>query len=316
MTPEESCAAVIATARRQGLDARRAVLLQAGAHHTWRLPASGAVAKVWRPGTAAETALRETQVARWLLRNGIQAPRPVGTSGYPLVHSDRYHLQVTFAEDLGDREPRPADLAHVLHRLHQLGIPAGLGLPTFNPFPALARRIKDLPPGALHPDQERRLRALLAEARVAWLDAHPGPMCVIHGDAAPSNCIITPRGPALIDFERTAIGPRPWDVAAAGWRRDVFATPGEEFEEFTTTYGHDATADDGRTYRAMTPAFALSAWLFFAEHTRIEPDLQDEADRRLATILTSPLPPFPWSWRSASHAIADAARAVQPEPAT
>ncbi|MBD0692467.1 phosphotransferase [Streptomyces sp. CBMA123] len=308
MKPEESCAAVVATAWRAGLDPRRAVLLQGGPHHTWRLPESGAVAKVWRPGTEAETALRETRIARWLLRNGIQAPRPAGTSAYPLVHSGRYHLQVTFAEDLGDRPPRPADLADVLRRLHQLKVPAGLGLPKFNPFTTLSQRIRNLPPGTLSSDQEQHLRALLAGARATWRATPPGPMCVIHGDATPTNCIITPRGPALIDFERTAVGPGVWDQAAAGWRRDIFATPGEESSEFFTAYGHDVTGDDdGHSYRAMTPLFALGAWLFLAEYTRIDPELQGEADRRLATILTSPLPPFPWHWRSASRAKAEAA---------
>ncbi|MEU3559692.1 aminoglycoside phosphotransferase family protein [Kitasatospora sp. NPDC006786] len=306
MNPDDSCAAVIAMARRNGLDPRGAVLLHGGPHHTWRLPRSEAVAKVWAPGTAFETAARDTRIAKWLLNNGIRAPRPAGNSTYPLTHSGRYHLQVSFSEDLGDRRPGPADLADVLRRLHTLPVPAGLGLARFDPCRDLAGRIRDLPPGTLAPDQERHLRAVLADTRTAWRAAPWGPPCVIHGDATPTNCIMTPHGPALIDFERTATGPRQWDQAAAGWARDVYGTPPQRYEEFARAYGDDVTAHDA--YRMMTPVFGIAAWLYLAECARTEPGLQDEADRRLATVLTAPLPPAPWGWLPASRAMAEAVR--------
>ncbi|MGW7579756.1 phosphotransferase [Kitasatospora sp. NPDC054768] len=305
MTPDESCAAVIATARRNGLDPRGAALIHAGPHHTWRLPLSGAVAKVWAPGTAFEAAARDTRIARWLLSNGIRAPRPVGNSTYPLTHSGRYHLQVGFAEDLGDGEAGSADLADVLRRLHGLAVPQGLGLTRFDLCRDLAGRLRDLPRGTLSPEQERHLRTVLADTRKAWRAASWGPLCVIHGDATPSNCIATPGGPALIDFERTATGPRQWDLAAAAWARDAYGTPPERYEEFARTYGEDVTAADA--YGLMTPAFAIAAWLYLAECALTEPELRDEADRRLATVLTSPLPSAPWGWLPASRATAQVA---------
>ncbi|MFF2657306.1 phosphotransferase family protein [Kitasatospora sp. NPDC058032] len=284
--------------------------MQPGPHHTWRLPKSGAVAKVWSPGTTTEAALRETRIAQWLLRCGIQAPRPVGTRAFPLVHIARYYLQVTFAEDLGRHPPGPADLAAVLRHLHRLDVPANLGLAKFAPLTALSRRLRDLPAGTLSPDHDRRLRVLMAETRTAWRATSWGSLCVIHGDATPSNCIVTPRGPALIDFEGTAIGPREWDLAAPGWSRDVYGTPAGAYDEFTAVYGQDITAhDDGRTYRdVLTPVFAISAWLYLAEYSRTEPDLRPEADRRLRTLLADPLPPFPWNWRPAARAKAEAAK--------
>ncbi|WP_316521163.1 phosphotransferase family protein [Kitasatospora brasiliensis] len=268
---------------------------------------SGAVAKVWAPGTAVEEAARDTRIARWLLSNGIRAPRPVGNSAYPLTDSSgRYQLQVGFAEDLGDGEASSADLAEVLRRLHGLAVPRDLGLTRFDPCRDLVGRLRDLPRGTLSPEQERHLRTVLANTRTAWRAAPWGPLCVIHGDATPSNCIATPHGAALIDFERAATGPRQWDLAAAAWARDAYGVPPERYEEFASSYGEDVTSD--AAYGLMSPVFAISAWLYLAECARTEPDLREEADRRLATVLTSPLPPAPWGWLPASRVLTKAAR--------
>ncbi|MFD7828453.1 aminoglycoside phosphotransferase family protein [Streptomyces sp. MJM8645] len=312
MTPDESRDAVYATARRQGLDPRGATLLQGGPHHTWRLPKSGAIARVWRPGTSFEEALRANRIALWLLRNGIAAARPVGRSACPVQYEGRYLLQVTVAVDLGDERPTPAQLGAVLRELHGLEVPAQLGLPTFSPFPVLARRIKSLPPDVLSPQQRSRVRALLAGAREAWRATDWPERCVMHGDPGRGNCITTPEGVALIDFERTSVGHRWRDQASAAWRRDVFGAGPDEYEEFAEAYGADVTAlDGGRIYReVLTPEFAVNAWLNWAEYAQAEPELQPEADRRLATITTDPvLPPFPWGWAPNSAA------AKQPEPA-
>ncbi|MFF7586743.1 phosphotransferase family protein [Kitasatospora purpeofusca] len=299
LTPAESFTAVVTTAWRQGLDPRGAVLLQEGPHHTWRLPKSGAVAKVWRPGTDSTTAFRDARIALWLRRNGILAPRAVGNSAFPSPYSGgRYYLYVTYSEDLGDRRPSMAALADVMRRLHGLNVPPHLGLPKFDPVTRLARRITELPPGVLSHDQERHVRGLLADARVAWRSVSWPDLSVIHGDPGFSNCLLVRNGPALIDFERTEVGPALWDQAVFAWRRDAFGMPGSEFKEFVAGYGADITEHDGgRTYRIFTPIFAISAWLFLAEAARFDPALQAEADRRLATVLTQP--GFPWGWESA-----------------
>ncbi|MEV7601649.1 aminoglycoside phosphotransferase family protein [Kitasatospora sp. NPDC089797] len=311
MTPEESREIVLTTARRQGLDPRGATLLQGGPHHTWRLPKSGAVAKVWAPGTRFQDALLPTRIALWLLRNGIPAARPVGRDAYPVPHMGRYVSQVTFAEDLGDERPTWSQLGAVLRRLHDLEVPKHIGVPVFNPFPGLARRIAALPAGTLSPEQLSRVRALLAQAREAWRTVRWPERCVTHGDVGVGNSILTGEGPALIDFERTSIGHRWRDQAAGAWRRDVFGQAAGEYDEFVTAYGADVTAlDGGRIYReVLTPEFALNAWLNWAEFALAEPELQPEADRRLATITGhSCLPPFPWAWAP------NAAQAVQTQP--
>ncbi|WP_371517678.1 phosphotransferase family protein [Kitasatospora sp. NBC_01300] len=308
MTPDESRAAVVATASLQGLDPRGAVLLHLGPHHTWRLPKCGAIAKVWRPGTDFATAFRECRIGSWLRRNGIRTPRLVGNSAFPAPYAEgRYYLHVTYTEDLGDRRPSMAVLADVMRRMHGLDVPPRLGLWTFSPVPKLAQRITELPPGALSHDQEMHLRGLLANAQAAWCSVPWPAPSVIHGDPGFANCLMTSTGPALIDFERTSTGPALWDQAIFAWRRDVFGMPSSEFEEFVGGYGADVTThDDGRTYRLLTPLFALTAWLYLAECARTEPELQAESDRRLATLLA--LPPFPWSWKSATEARAKATR--------
>ncbi|MFD4394340.1 phosphotransferase family protein [Kitasatospora sp. NPDC058478] len=303
MNPDESRKVVSEAARAQGLDPRGAVLIQGGptTNHTFRLPESGAIAKVFAPGTRHEEALREMRVGQWLRGEGIRAPRPVGRDPYPVQRETRRHvLQINFVQDLGTGRATAAQFGVLLRKLHSLEVPRRLALPVFDPVTTLSMRIATLPPGTLTPGEDRRARAILAEARTAWksaaLTACTG---AVHGDVGLANSAVGQGGePGLIDFERTALGPRQWDLAAFAWRRDIYGADPAEYQQFTSAYGADVTThDDGRTYAAMTPVLALSAMLTAADFARAEPAWRHEAGLRRRTALADPLPPFPWDWR-------------------
>ncbi|RGD62024.1 hypothetical protein DR950_33615 [Kitasatospora xanthocidica] len=320
MTPEQSLAAVRAAARRHHLDSAGATLIQSGKNHTWRLPGSKAIAKVRGAGATFAQAYRETQAARYVLDRGIPAARPVGEERYPYRHDTGHEtVYVLFTEDLGPSTlpATPRQVALLLRRLHALPVPTGprLRLPAIDPFSRLFLGIDTLFPAGSARDR-RRLHRLLHTAREAWqATTWPGPMSPLHGDAGPGNCVVTADGVAhLIDFERMAIGPALWDLAAYAWRRDVYGADPAEYQAFTAAYGLDVTSHaDGRTYhQALTPAFAVSAWLAAAGYARDEPHWQHEADLRLATLLTDPLPGFPWHWNLGNTAVMKAAGAGAP----
>ncbi|MFE7526737.1 phosphotransferase family protein [Kitasatospora sp. NPDC057542] len=314
MTPEDSLAAVRAAARKHHLDSTGAQLLQPGRNHTWRLPGSKVIAKA-RSGATFTEAYRETQAARYMMSHGIPAARPVGQERYPFRHDTGHEtVYVLFTEDLGPSTipATPHQVALLLRRLHALPVPIGprLRLPAIDPFSRLFLGIDGLFPAGSARDRQR-LHRLLHAAREAWqATAWPGPMAPLHGDVGQGNCIVTADGVAhLIDFERMSVGPVLGDLAAYGWRRDALGADPAEFEEFAAAYGLDVTGHaDGRTYReALTPAFAVSAWLAAASYARDEPHWQHEADLRLTTLLADPLPGFPWHWNLGNAAVMKAA---------
>nr|BEK65711.1 aminoglycoside phosphotransferase family protein [Kitasatospora purpeofusca] len=298
LTEKSSRAAVFSGAWSQGLDPSGAVLIKEGANHVYRLPAAGAIAKVHQPGTTVGAARRQNRAALWLLRNDIAAARPTGRYTDPEQIGP---LVITFADDLGTGPAATsAELGGLLRALHDLDVPNELDLPVFEPFTALARRIAALPPTALTRQQRLRLRLFLDATRDRWNTVSwPVRPCVIHGDVGPSNTILTALGqPALIDLENIAIGPALWDLAAPALRRDLYGDPPAQYEEFSAAYGADVTRhDNGRTYRTLTALYALTSCLTAVEAAQVHGGhWPAEAERRLSTVLTDPLPAPPWAW--------------------
>ncbi|MFJ7279802.1 hypothetical protein [Kitasatospora sp. NPDC098663] len=213
LTEPASRRAVFNAARVQGLDPTGAELIVQGLNHVYRLPHSGAIAKVHQPGTTAKAAHRQNRVALWLLRNGIPAPRPAGRSTEPVAVGP---LVVTFADDLGHGPAAsPTQLAELLHALHQLDVPDDLHLPDYDPFPDLARRITDLLPTSLNSEQRMLLRVAFDDTRERWAAAAWPQRRVIHGDVGWANTLVTVSGAAaLLAFERVTAGYALRDLAA------------------------------------------------------------------------------------------------------
>ncbi|MEU8919497.1 phosphotransferase [Kitasatospora sp. NPDC048545] len=308
MTEPASRRAVFNAAWEQGFDPATAELIAHGFNHVYRLPRAGVIAKVHQPGTSAEAAHRQNRIALWLLRNGIPAPRPAGHTTQPATADP---LLVTFADDLGTGPAaNPHQLATLLRSLHSLEVPNDLDLPAMDPFPELARRITALAPTAVNGEQRMRLRVLFDEARERWAAAAwPEHRCVVHGDVGWANTITTAAGPALLDFERVAVGYAWQDLAAVAWDRDAFGGNSADYAEFAAAYGVDVVRHDrGRTYQAITRLSALTGCVTALEVSGALPRWQEEAALRLETVLAVPSPRLPWSWRMSSTLAVEATR--------
>ncbi|HET8595913.1 MAG TPA: phosphotransferase [Intrasporangium sp.] len=62
---------------------------------------------------------------------------------------------------------------------------------------------------------------------------------VIHGDVSPSNVMLTPDGPRLIDLDWAAVGPREYDLAGAARRVAAGEISVEDYGAFCDAYGFD-----------------------------------------------------------------------------
>ncbi|MBF9071829.1 aminoglycoside phosphotransferase family protein [Streptacidiphilus sp. NEAU-YB345] len=268
----------------------RAELIRLGENAMWRLPSRGLVARIARDGQQSAAA-REVRVASWLAVNGIPAVKPAEDLEQALEVSGR---AVTWWHDLGQHRPDTvAELAALLRRLHALPVPDGLSLGHTDPFVRLDERIgqTDLDAG-----QQAWLHERLAELRQAW-DELPSasPEVVVHGDAWAGNVAVTPDGNAfLLDFERTAIGPREWDLASIAV---AFQTSGtvsaDRYRSYCRAYGLDVT--DWPGYPTLRGARELRLVCFAAQTAVQHPTAHAQAVYRLE-CLQGLHGPRPWSW--------------------
>ncbi|MEU3975187.1 aminoglycoside phosphotransferase family protein [Streptomyces bacillaris] len=309
---EETLPALQEACLHAGFDATHAQLIRALDNGIWRLP-DGIVVRVHQPGTTS-SAQAEIHGAYWLYGHGVPVSLP--RLSEPVVAAGR---PVTFWTDLGHGGPaNPADAARMLRALHRLPAPAGLRLPSHDPFARFPAQIT-----AAHATLEEKdwLTAHASRLRDLWLALDwPTPRCVIHGDAGPGNTMSTMTGTFLIDWERLSIGHREWDQATAAWHRDIFGASSDDYCAFALVYGHDITAWPG--YHVIRDIRSLCATLFALRHATVSPAVRAEADHRLSCLRTTAGPsPRPWTGRTwqwprpaASAAGRPAGESVRPEP--
>lgn len=158
--------------------------------------------------------------ARFLARLGIRAPA---------ILLDRPGDRLAVLEDLGDAtlaDARPAEPAYrrvleQIARLHDRGIAAAhrARLPTGRPFDAglyrwereyFAEQYLRTIPGVTAATVGLALRELSASSRILSRE----PVALIHRDLQSSNILITPRGPAFIDFQGMRPGAAAYDLAS------------------------------------------------------------------------------------------------------
>lgn len=105
----------------------------------------------------------------------------------------------------------------------------------WTPLRRLPHQVADLPEEAA---------AVLLAARATLLEALDDVGSelghgAIHGDVSPSNVLLTPGGPKLIDLDFVARGPREYDLSSAARRHAAGEIDDETYLGFCRAYEHD-----------------------------------------------------------------------------
>ena len=150
-------------------------------------------------------------------------------------------------------------------------------LPPWAPLRRLPHQVADLPDEAA---------AVLLTARAALLDAldEVGSELghgAIHGDVSPSNVLLTPGGPRLIDLDFVARGPREYDLTSAARRHAAGQMDDEAYLGFCRMYGHDVRGWGGLALLDRLADLAGVAFRLWDDrhHGRSLDWLDDEVDR-------------------------------------
>lgn len=174
------------------------VFVRSGSAVVWRDTQRTVVAKTY-PIDDESRCRAEQAIAMAALDAGVHTARPLGVSS----HSD---AAVGWFEhlDILAQETSPLLVARLLRNLHD-GAKGNGGIP---PMPSLSAV------GAADSKLSELVAPLARQAQASLTGLQSDlPDVVVHGDANPTNVIVTPQGTALIDWGRGGAGPRVWDVA-------------------------------------------------------------------------------------------------------
>ncbi len=163
----------------------------------------GHVAKVLRPGFSDALGESEARAAGLVTRAGVAAPRFLGTTRiggrFALIYERCHGLSM-----LDALVARPwiyrrlaTDFARVQAGSHEH---RGAGLPSLRSRLAAVIRRTEVP-------------SHIRDAAQRRLDSLPDGDALLHGDMHPGNVLLTPEGPAVIDWEAAAAGPPAAGVA-------------------------------------------------------------------------------------------------------
>ncbi|MFJ8107115.1 aminoglycoside phosphotransferase family protein [Streptomyces sp. NPDC096132] len=270
-----------AACRMAGLDDRDAELIRFGENALFRLASVPVVVRIARGREWLSTARKEVAVARWLAAEGFSAARivedveqPLLIDGHPVTF---WHLIVE-----GDRKATYGELGGILRDLHSLHVPAGLDLPSFDPFDKQELRIDK---AVIPEDDKSFLRKRWQELRDKHAELRfESPKGPTHGDAHVQNLMVDDQGRViLIDFEAFCFDHPEWDLMVTavehhslGWQTDA------QYADFVAAYGRDLYDWHGyETLRGMQE-FGMTTWLM--QNVRENEETAAEYGRRIAGL--------------------------------
>ena len=251
--------ALLHAAECSGLDPRGARLIRLYGTAVYHLPAADAVARIAQV-TSLDTVTRlatSLGVTRWLAETGFPAVRPLPVDQPVTAHG----CAITFWRYLPEHgpEPGPADLGHLLRRLHQLD-PPPVSLPVYRPLISMQRGIEFS--RALSQDDRAWLRdrcthLVRTYSQLTFLL----PTGLIHGDAWRGNLLRDGNRVVLGDWDAVSTGPRETDLIPTLQARR-FGLPEDQRDAFIAAYGHDIRSWSGyQILREIRELSTLSALL-------------------------------------------------------
>ncbi len=277
--PAAAEAALQDAAQRSGLDARGARLIRLFATAVYHLPAADAVARIALVTSPVSVARLDisVQVTRWLTGIGFPCVEPMAVEQPVTSHG----CAVTFWRYLPQDgpEPVPADLGHLLRRLHGLG-PPPIALSAYRPLVSARRVIAS----SRAVDEEERAwlgarceQLLHAYGRLSF-ELPPG---MIHGDAYRGNLLRDGQHVVLADWDAVSTGPREVDLIPT-LQASRFGLPDEHRDAFVTAYGQDVRSWDG--YRVMRDIRELSTLTALLRDGHANADAERELRIRLRSL--------------------------------
>ncbi len=270
-----------------GLDDRGAELIRLGENALFRLGSVPVVVRVARGEEYLPKARTEVGVSRWLATEGFPGARIVEDLEQPLMIESHpvtfWHLIVE-----GERKATYGELGGVLRDLHSMTLPAGLELPSFDPFGKQELRISR---AAISEDDRVFLRKRWRELRDQFgalrFETAKGP---VHGDAHVQNLMVNNRGEVvLIDFEAFCFDHPEWDLMVTatehhslGWQTD------EQYADFVRAYGRDLYYWHGYDTLRRLQEFGMTTWLM--QNVQEDQETADEYRRRIAALRNDDAP--------------------------
>jgi len=262
-----------------GLNIWGARLIRLFATAVYHLPAAGAVARiavVTSPDTFGQLAT-SVSVTRWLNDIGFPAVQPLPVRQPVTGHG----CAVTFWRYLPQHgpAPTPADLAHLLRRLHGLGQPP-VPLPAYRPLTSLRQAIES--------------SHAISEAERGWLKdrceqlthaydnlSFALPAGIIHADAYRGNLLRDGHRIVLADWDAVSTGPREIDLIPTlqGTR---FGLQADERDAFIAAYGQDIRAWAG--HQVLHDIRELSTTSALLRDAHLNTDSRHELQTRLRSL--------------------------------
>jgi hypothetical protein len=289
------CATFIATA---SLKESRVKLISFRQNAIFHLADIDCSLRVYGPAEGANRALPMVACGRWLEAHGFPAIRL--STALPQQPTEIAGCQVSLwqwiAEDGHEKDGRKqgvvsaearADKARLfgrlLRRLHDLPPAPQLPLSPFDPMGKIRRRLDRLTAAAALPrDDIAILEMVFARAGAMAGDLRRSRLGegVIHGDAIPSNALLSGGEMVLIDLDSACIGPREWDLVPMAVHAVRFARENDtDWPQFLNGYGIAATDLPELEAASIIKQLSMTVFLCLSHGQSLEIDA--EISRRL-----------------------------------
>lgn len=280
-----------------GLDPIGAEVVRAATRHVVRFPASDVRTFAVPGGTTGPR--QEAAIAALLADAGVPATRrlagPTRIDGW---------MVTAWREIPGvDPDGPPVDaavLGALATRLHRAT--GGLdrrGVVACDPLGAALSQLEvAIPAGSTSDDELGILRRAATRLEPVWqaavdAAAHDGG-AVLHGDLHAGNVVIGQQGPVLVDLELAGWGPPAYDAAPTVAFVRWYDSPARAIDAFDEAYGAPLTA--AARAGSLDEVWALWSTCWCVANRHRSPELEEEAQVRLATVATGEAP-SPWQLR-------------------